>query len=164
MAPRSQSLWVRSAFGTLFGLEEEYSESFFKLLLGGSFWHVWPDSWRAVAHTHTHVTQMSFALPFYLNEGNRRYVLCFVQMRDPVTHQFPSRSSPPEITSGPSRWRSSITACSPTPWSSTSSFNHILLIYIFFHLWQVTHIECGAVNRAVEGCLQYHTSVSGTIR
>ena len=29
---------------------------------------------------------------------------------------------------------------------------------------QVTHIECGAVNRAVEGCLQYHTSVSGTIR
>lgn len=28
---------------------------------------------------------------------------------------------------------------------------------------KVTHIECGAVNRAVEGCLQYHTSVSGTI-
>jgi len=29
---------------------------------------------------------------------------------------------------------------------------------------KVTHVECGAVNRAVEGCLQYHTSVSGTIR
>ena len=28
---------------------------------------------------------------------------------------------------------------------------------------KITQIECGAVNRGVEGCLQYHTGVSGTI-
>ena len=29
---------------------------------------------------------------------------------------------------------------------------------------KISQIECGAVNRGVEGCLQYHTGVSGTIR
>ena len=28
---------------------------------------------------------------------------------------------------------------------------------------KITQIECGAVNRGVEGCLQYHTGVSGQI-
>jgi len=28
---------------------------------------------------------------------------------------------------------------------------------------KISQIECGAVNRGVEGCLQYHTGVSGTI-
>ena len=28
---------------------------------------------------------------------------------------------------------------------------------------KITQIECGAVNRGVEGCLQYHTGVSGLI-
>ena len=28
---------------------------------------------------------------------------------------------------------------------------------------KITQIECGAVNRGVEGCLQYHTGVSGRV-